>query len=303
MPHQQANPKDYLHLHFLVLIWGFTSILGALVSIPSVELTFYRTLTACLLMPLVLIWRKVSFRLPRKAILQMMAAGVLIAIHWILFFGAARISNVSTCLAGISTSSLWTSLLEPLITKRKFLWFELVIGIVVMAGLYVIFYYEFDKAAGLAMGIVSALFATIFSILNGSFTKHHNASVITFYEMAGALLGIVLFLPAYAYFFAENQTLQLVPTASDWVSILILGGICTVYAYAAAVKLMQKFSAFAMNLTINLEPVYGIILAFLIFGEKEKMTSGFYIGTMIILVSVLSYPVINRRLRKHELLK
>ena len=302
MPLQTASTKDYLHLHFLVLIWGFTSILGVFVSIPSVELVFYRTLWACVLTAALLLWRKVPMALPREEILKLTATGVLIAIHWILFFWAARVSNVSTCLAGIATSSLWTSLMEPLITKRKFSWFEMLIGLVVMAGLYIIFYYEFDKAVGLLLGIASAFFATVFSIMNGKFTTKHHHVVITFYEMAGALVGIILFLPAYAYFFAPNQTLSLVPTATDWVCILLLAGVCTVYAYAAAVDLMKKFSAFSMNLTINLEPVYGIILAFLIFGEKEKMTAGFYIGTMVIIASVFSYPLIDKKLRKRGLL-
>lgn len=302
MPSANATTKEHLHLHLLVLIWGFTSILGVFITIPSVELVFYRTLLACLMLGAILFYKKIPMNLPRAELLQLIGTGGLIAIHWILFFAAARVSNVSTCLAGIATSSLWTSLLEPLITRRKFSWFEMVTGVVVMSGLYVIFYYEFDKALGLVMGIFSALFATLFSIMNGKFTKKHQHQVITFYEMMGALISIILFLPAYMYWFSTNGELQLAPTTTDWLCIFLLAGVCTVYAYAAAVDLMKKFSAFAMNLTINLEPVYGIVLAFLIFGEKEQMTPGFYIGTMIILTSVLSYPAIDRKLRKRGLL-
>lgn len=293
--------KDYLQLHFIVLIWGFTAILGLLISIPAVELVFFRTLLATLLLALLLYVRKKNVRLAKADILRMMLTGGLIAAHWILFFGAARVSTASICLAGMATSSLWTSLTEPLIRGRKMSLLEIFLGLVVILGLYVVFHFEFNHALGITMAIASALLAALFSVVNAQFTTRHDAFVITFYEMAGACICILLFLPVYRLYLTENHTLQLSPTLTDWLYIAILAGVCTVYAYSLAVRLMKKFTAFAMNLTINLEPVYGIILAFLFFGDAEKMTIGFYLGTVIILAAVLMYPVLNRYLQQYKL--
>ena len=171
---------------------------------------------------------------------------------------------------------------------------EIGIGIVVMAGLYIVFHFEFNHAWGMAMAVGSAMLAALFSVLNSRFSRRHHSFVITFYEMGGAFLGTALFLPFYAAWIVPDGKLQLQPSAQDWLCIAILALVCTVYAYSAAVTLLRKFSVFAMNLIINLEPVYGIVLAFLIFGDSEKMTPGFYIGTLVILVAVLTYPFLNR---------
>ncbi len=293
--------KHYLHLHFIILIWGFTAVLGLLIHIPVVETVFYRTLLASVALGVLLLIRKRNFRLGKKQVGQILGAGVLIAAHWILFFGAARVANASVCLAGMATCSLWTSILEPLMTKRKFLAYEALLGLVAVAGLYVIFRFEFSYALGLSMAIVSAMLASVFTIINGTLAKIYNSYMITFYEMVGACLSTALFFPFYAYFMADNGQLQLLPSSSDWLYLLILVLVCTVYAYSASVELMQYISAFAMNLTNNLEPVYGIILAVIVFGDLEEMTPAFYTGTLIILSSVLAYPVINRYYNRKRL--
>jgi drug/metabolite transporter (DMT)-like permease len=288
-----ADRKDYLLLHFIVLIWGFTAILGLFISIPAVEIVFFRTLLAFLALGVLLYFRKRNFRIGLAEIIKITATGILIAAHWILFFASARVSTASVCLAGMATCALWTSLLEPLMTGRKIKIFEVVLGFSVIIGLYVIFHFEFNHALGLFMAVASALLSSIFTIINGKFSVKHNPYMITFYEMIGACLGTVAFFPIYKFYFAE-EGLQLNPTAIDWFYLLVLAVICTVYAYSISVELMKRMSAFTINLTVNLEPVYGIVLAFMFFGENEKMTPGFYMGTLIILLSVLSYPVINR---------
>ncbi|QHT71277.1 DMT family transporter [Rhodocytophaga rosea] len=297
----QPALKDYLQLHFIVLIWGFTAILGLLISIPAVELVFFRILLSILFLAVLLYVRKKKFSMPVPEMLKLMSTGALIAAHWILFFGAARVSTASICLAGMATSSLWTSLTEPLIRGRRISVLEIFLGLVVIVGLYVVFHFEFNHALGITMAIGSALLAALFSVINAGFTNKHDAFVITFYEMIGAFLTTGLFLPVYRYYLTDTQTLQLNPTLTDWLYIAILAGICTVYAYSLAVRLMKKFTAFAMNLTINLEPVYGIVLAFLFFGDAEKMTPGFYFGTVIILAAVLLYPVLKRNLSSLKL--
>ncbi len=286
--------KDYLQLHFIVLIWGFTAILGLLIDLPSVELVFYRTLLAVPFLALVIYAKRRSFKVSTRDLAQVLGTGVLIAAHWILFFGSAKVSTASVCLAGMTTGSLWTSFLEPIFFKRKINVYEIILGLVIVFGLYIIFQFEVDHILGLSMAIVSAFLAALFNVINGKLVAKHDHFVITFYEMIGANLGIVLFFPFYAYWMTSGQGLQLWASPTDWVYILILSGVCTVYAYSIGVKLMKKFTPYAVNLTVNLEPVYGIILAFLIFGEKEKMTLGFYAGTMVILLAVLTYPVLKK---------
>lgn len=293
--------RHFLHLHFVVLIWGFTAILGLLISLPVVETVFYRTLMASLALGVLLMARHRNFRLGSSRIFQILGTGGLIAAHWILFFGAARVANASVCLAGMATCSLWTSLLDPLMSKRKIQLYEVILGLMVIVGLYVIFRFEFDHALGLIMAIISALLASVFTIINSRFTRNHNPYMITFYEMMGACVSIVLFFPFYVQWMSGDGMLHLLPQFSDWFYLLILAMVCTVYAYSASVELMKHITAFAMNLTTNMEPVYGIVLAVLFFGEQEKMTLEFYVGTGIIVLSVLAYPVITRYLRRRQL--
>ncbi|MBC7919558.1 MAG: DMT family transporter [Ferruginibacter sp.] len=301
MPASSATLKDYLHLHFIVVLWGFTAILGKYITIPAVELVFFRTLLAFGGLGAMLyarrpgrVSRDAPPTLPLREAGPLLATGTLIAAHWILFFAAARVANVSVCLAGMATSSLWTSILEPLVNGRRIRPLEIGIGLVVMAGLYLVFHFEFNHALGGAMAVGSAMLAAMFSVLNGGFSRRHDAFVITFYEMGGAFAATALFLPFYAAWLVPDGTLRLMPTILDWLLIAGLAFACTVYAYSAAVQLLRRFSVFAMNLIINLEPVYGIGLAFLILGESERMTTGFYLGTLVILVAVLSYPVLDR---------
>ncbi len=290
--------KDYLQLHFIVLIWGFTAILGLLITIPAVELVFFRTLLASLVLGCMLLRQKAYFQVSKSDVTRMFLTGMLISAHWILFFGAARVSTASICLAGMATCSLWTSILEPVIRGRKIQLLEIMLGAIVIAGLYVVFHFEFNHALGISMAVLSALIAALFTVVNAQFSERYDAYTVTFYEMVGACMGTILFLPFYAKYMAADGQLHLVPSPADWFYIAILAFLCTVYAYSVAVKLMKKFSAFAMNLTVNLEPVYGIVLAFLFFGEAEKMTPGFYLGTIIILTAVLIYPVLNKLLIK-----
>ena len=297
MEENSGSWTDYLMLHFIVLIWGFTAILGKLITIPSVEIVFYRTVLAAIGLAVLLGIRKRNFRLPSREIIMMIGTGFLIAAHWILFFAAARVSTVSVCLAGMATCSLWTSLLEPLVSKKRVKIYEVLLSILAIAGILIIFRVEVSYKLGLIMAIVSAFIAAVFTIITSRFAKRFNPYMVTFYEMSGACLGITAFFPFYSLYIMK-QPLQLSPTATDWLYLLILALVCTVYAYSVSVQLLQRLAAFVVNLTVNLEPVYGIILALLIFGEEEEMTDGFYWGMLLILTSVLLYPVFNRLFSK-----
>ncbi|GJM59785.1 DMT family transporter [Persicobacter diffluens] len=299
---QQNAVKDYLMLHFIVFVWGFTAVLGKLITLPAVEIVFYRTLIASVAMYILLAQRKRLQALTKKAKYHLLGAGALIGFHWILFFASAEISTASVSLAGIATGAFWTSLLDPMINKRKVAWYEVVLGIFVLLGLYVIFSFEFTHFWGLMVAIASAIAASLFTICNGRFVGKYEPATITLYEMVGAFGFTVLFLPIYVTFFAEGNILRMWGGWADfgWLMILSLG--CTVYAYTASVKVMRTVTPFMMNLTVNMEPIYGITLAVLILGSEEKMSSQFYIGTAMILLSVLCYPLLKNwdKRRKHK---
>ncbi|MFD2933547.1 DMT family transporter [Spirosoma flavum] len=298
MVHKPSS-TDYFQLHFIVLIWGFTAILGKLLEpLDSSAVVLFRTLLAVLGVTIVLLIRRQNIQVSSADRWGLLATGGLIGLHWVLFFLAARLSNVSVCLAGMATSSLWASVLEPLVLRRRVRPIEVALGAVVMAGLYVIFRFEFDKVVGLAVAVGSAMLSSLFTIINSRFTHRYDALVISFYEMIGAgLAALVLWIIVrMADPLEANSTVQYVPDSPmQWFWLLVLSMICTVYAYTVGVRLLRKFSPYLAILTVNLEPVYGIALAVLIFGDTEHMTSGFYVGTLVILVAVLSYPFLNRQ--------
>ncbi|MBE9460663.1 DMT family transporter [Dyadobacter subterraneus] len=286
--------RSYLHLHFLVLIWGFTAIVGLMVSISPIALVFYRTFLAGLGLAVVMLVKKKKFDVTGADLRRMFFVGCILSSHWILFFAAARVSTASVCLAGMATTSLWTSLIEPLVNRRPIKPLEVGLGILAFAGLYVVFKFEFDHALGLGLALASALLAAMFTVANSRFVQRIDAFTITFYEMVGASLFSLLFL-IVAESRGWTNNMPVWPKGQDWIWILFLAWICTVYASTMATQLMKQFSAYLINLTINLEPVYGIALAFFYFGEKERMTQGFYLGTILILLAVLLYPILNGR--------
>lgn len=286
-----SSVRSYLHLHFLVLIWGFTAIVGLMVSISPVALVLYRTLIAAIGLGAVILLRKKNFHAAKPDVIKMLLIGFVLSAHWMLFFASARVSTASVCLAGMATTSLWTSLIEPLVNRRPVRPLEVGLGILAFAGLYVVFRFEFDHALGLLLALASALLAASFTVANSRLVQRIDAYVITFYEMVGATLFSLIFL-AISEYRHWNGGAPFIPAGGDWIWILFLALVCTVYASTMATQLMKQFSAYLINLTINLEPVYGIALAFFIFGEKERMTQEFYMGTLLILLAVLLYPVL-----------
>jgi drug/metabolite transporter (DMT)-like permease len=288
------NLRSYLHLHFLVLIWGFTAIVGLMVAISPISLVFYRTFFAFLGLGLVMFIRKKRFKTASKDLLKMFGVGLLLSSHWILFFASARVSTASVCLAGMATTSLWTSLIEPLVNRRAVRPLEVGLGILAFSGLYVVFRFEFDHAWGLLLALASALLAALFTVANSRLVQRMDAVVITFYEMAAASIFSLIFL-IVAQWGGWTADAPICPKGQEWIWILFLAWVCTVYASTMATQLMKQFSAYLVNLTINLEPVYGIALAVFFFEEKERMTNEFYFGTSLILLAVLLYPLLNNR--------
>ncbi len=289
-----ASSKDYLKLHFIVFLWGFSAILGKLITIPAVEMVWYRAIFSALGMGAVIYFTRGSFKVGTSDLFKLLAIGGIVAIHWIAFFGSARVSNVSVSLVGFATNSLWTALLEPWFNRTRIKKYELLLGLVVITGLYVIFSFDFQYKLGLFLGVFAGFTSAFFSVFNARMVQRNSARAITFYEMIGVAITTGLFLPFVGAFGIEI-TLPQLPSAMDLMYIAILAGVCSVYAYAVAVELMKRISVFMIQLTLNLEPVYGIIMAVIIFGQQEKMNLNFYIGTLIILSAVLTYPLIRKR--------
>lgn len=286
---------DYIKLHFIVFLWGFTAILGKLITLPAVEMVFYRTAIAAAGMAMVIFFRSGSLSIKFSDALKLFAIGLLVALHWISFFGSARLANVSVSLVGFATASLWTSLLEPLAQRKKVKGFEVGLGLCVIAGIFMIFSFSDQYRVGFLVGILSGFLAAVFSVINAGLVHRIPSRVITFYEMTGAFIGIGLFLPLYARQWAPGGELHLVPVAADIFYLIVLSLVCTVYAFTAMVELMKKIAVFFIQLTINLEPVYGIILALIFFGESEQMSFNFYLGALIILSAIALYPYLKRR--------
>ncbi|HEX8041856.1 MAG TPA: DMT family transporter [Chryseosolibacter sp.] len=290
-----ASSRDYLKLHFIVFLWGFSAILGKLVSIPAAEMVWYRAILAAAGMGAVIVFTKGTFRVGRSDLIRLFAIGGIVALHWIAFFGSARVSNVSVSLVGFATNSIWTAMFEPWFNNTRIKKYEVMLGLVVITGLYIIFSFDFEYKLGLFLGVLAGLTSALFSVFNSRMVKRLPARSITFYEMIGVFAATGIFVPFYHLLADGRFQAPLPPSAMDVLYVAILAGVCSVYAYTVAVELMKRISVFMIQLTLNLEPVYGIIMAVIIFGEKEKMNLHFYAGTLVILSAVITYPMVKKR--------
>lgn len=282
--------KDLGKLHFIVVIFGFTAILGRLISIPALELVWYRMLLAFVGLGLWFVVKRINIRVPVRQIIYFLLTGLVVAVHWITFFGSIKVANVSIALACFATSALFASLVEPWFLKRKVVFYEVVLGLVTIVGLSLIFGIETEYTYGIILGVISAFLSAVFQVLNKGFQVKYNPLVISFYELIGGFVGISLFMIPWGMSHEMSFHLSLM----DLMWILILAWVCTSYAFAASVEVMKTLSAYNVVLTINLEPIYGILLASVIFGDSELMTPGFYAGTVIMMSAVFIYPVLKR---------
>lgn len=293
---QKDKLGSYLNLHLIVFIWGFTAVLGALITINADALVWYRMLIASVFLVFFILHKKKSFVVPPKEFVKLIFVGFLISIHWIFFFKAIHISNVSITLAVFSLGAFFASLLEPLFYGRKVLWYEVFFGLVIIAGLGIILQVEMNYFAGMMYALVSVIVGVLFTLINGKLTEKHDSSVITFYEF---LAGVV-FISIYFLFENKFDANFFILTANDWILLLILSSVCTAYAFTASVKVMRKLSPYTIMLTTSLEPVYGIILAYFILGDKEKMSFEFYVGALLIVLTVILNGVVKHYLEDKE---
>jgi len=298
MPDNQTQAginKNLLILHFTVFIWGFTSILGELISIAAVQLVWYRVVIAAVSLFLYFKFNRTSFKISRKNMLQLLATGAIVGGHWIMFFAAIKLSTVSVTLVCLSSITLFTAIFEPLINKKRISKLEVIAGTLIIIGIITIFKFESQYTKGIIVGLISAVFASLFSIINSRKVKAIDAPVIAFYELSGAIVWISLYL-----FFTHGFGHSMILKKADIGYLLVLGTICTSLAYVAGVSVMREFSAFKVALITNLEPVYGIILAFIFFGDMHKLTQGFWVGAIIILSTIFLYPLAQKQIQRRK---
>jgi len=287
----ENNFKNYLLLHFIVFIWGFTAILGALITLEAIPLVFFRMSLAVFFIFIFFIYKKKSFSLDKQGILKFLITGIIIASHWIFFFKAIKVSNVSVALVTMSTGAFFASLIEPILFKSKVKPLEIFLGLLVVIGLSIIFKFESRYQLGIIYALISAFLAALFSVLNGLFVKKYDANTISLYQLffGSVFVAFYLFLSkGFTPTFFDLKTM-------DWVYLAILSSVCTAYAFITSVKVMKFLSPYTVMLTINLEPIYAIILALFIFGDKEKMNPEFYFGAVIVFGVVLLNGIIKNK--------
>lgn len=290
--------RSYLELHLAVLLFGFTAILGDQIQLAALLIVWWRVLITSLSLAPIVRPRQLLRKLAPAVSWRFAGIGLIVALHWLTFFGAAKLANASVCLVAMATTSFFSAILEPLIVRRPFYWYELGLGLVIIPGMALIVNsLDFSMIPGVISGLASALLAALFSTLNKRYIGHTDPIRITFLELSSAwgflslvILGMLLLGQDFGAF--------LPPRPLDWLYLFILALLCTSLAYVLAMRALRHLSAFASNLTINLEPVYGIALAWVLLRENEELGPNFYWGVLIILLAVFSYPVVRRILRK-----
>jgi drug/metabolite transporter (DMT)-like permease len=288
--------RYYGLLHLVVLIWGFTGIIGRLISLESVPLVFYRVTIAVPFIGAYVWWGGGRMRVNQTSLLRFAGVGVLVACHWTLFFQSIKMSTVSAALVCQSTAPFFTALLEPLAFARRPRVHELLLGVAAAAGVAVIFGFETEHAAGIAVGLAAAFVGAVFTVINGRLVTRYDSRVMAFYELASAWVAMSVFLLLIVRPFGAIP----VPGPADFAYLVILGTVCTAFAFIGGTYVMRRLSPFTVMLTTNLEPVYGIVLALIVFGEAELMSAGFYAGAALILASIWVNVIIVRRVTTPE---
>jgi drug/metabolite transporter (DMT)-like permease len=276
--------KAFVQLHTAVFLAGFTAILGRLILLNESVLVWYRLLITAGCLWLIYLLNPARARPGKAAILKAAGIGIILTLHWITFYGAIKYSTVSVTLVCFSAIGFFTALIEPLLTRRRINPSELLLGLIVVAGISLVLHFDPHYKTGIIIGLVSALLGSIFPVLSRQLLRTMEVNALTLYELSGGFVFLSLLLPVYLKFFPVKP---LFPAAGDWFWLLILSLVCTVYAFTLSMKALLKISAFTVNLTYNLEPVYGIALAFIFFREDKEVNHGFYYGLALILAAIV----------------
>ncbi len=278
-------------LHFIVFLWGFTAILGKLIHAEAQALVFYRMLFAAFFLFIYIRFiKKTSLKISKKLFFQLIGIGSIMAAHWLCFFYSIKISNVSIALSCLALSTLFAAFLEPLIFKRKLDWAEVIMGLVIVACMSLIFTIEIKYKLGIMVGIICAFFGSLFSVLNGKVFGKTSSENIIFYEIFGGWAMISIYFLLSGDFFSFHEI-----SYRDLALITLLSSVFTAYPMLESINLMKYISPFTLILTVNLEPVYGIILAYFIFGESEHMSPIFYVASLVMILAIVINGILKTR--------
>lgn len=286
--------KFFILLHFTVFLWGFTGVLGKLIDGTSLQITILRTSIAFISLLIYLFLKGKFQKISTRYILQYLGVGIIIGFHWYAFFESIHQSNVSVALTCLASASLFVAILNPFIgTHKSFKMYEVLLGLMAILGIYIVFNFEGEYSWGIILGLITSLLGAVFTIINGNFIdRGDDATHITLYEMLGACITIGI-----CSMFSPEFTLEFGFGLDDWIYIIILGILCTAFAFLLGIYVMKEVSAYTVTMTVNLEPIYSIAMALIIFKEEEHMSEGFYIGASIIMLSIFLNAIIAKRIR------
>jgi len=292
--------KAFLQLHIAVFLAGFTGILGRLITLNEGMIVWYRLLFTAVTMWILFAVMKKLERIPLTDILKIGGVGFLAAMHWVTFYGSIKYSNVSVGLVCFSAIGFFTSILEPLVLRKRFNGMELILGLITILGIYIIFRFDTHYKTGIIIGIISTFFAALFPILNRQILQKINVETMLAWQQTGGFITLSILLPFYLQRFPAESFF---PGKLDLMWLLILSWFCSVIAFQFSSNALKKLSAFTVNLTYNLEPVYGILLAFIVYHENQLLSKYFYIGFAIIAIALVIHIilVLREEQKKHKM--
>ncbi len=287
--------KAFFQLHIAVFLAGFTGILGRLITLNEGMIVWYRLLLTAATMWILFGLMKKLHKIPVIDILKIGAVGFIAGMHWVTFYGSIKYANVSVALVCFSAIGFFTALFEPIILKKRMNWAELLLGLITLSGIYIIFHFDTQYKTGIIIGMISAVLASLFPIFNREFLKRTNVETMLAWQQTGGLIVLSILLPFYLHQFPTDN---FIPKPQDFGWLLMLSWLCSVIAFQLSANALKRLSAFTVNLTYNLEPVYGILLAFMVYKENEFLSKWFFVGFAIIATALIIHIILLRKEEK-----
>ncbi len=284
--------KSYLLLHIAVILAGFTGVFGKLITLNEGLLTWYRVLFSSVFLFLILKLFRISKRISPGEKWNIAKVGLLITIHWVFFYASIKYSNISVGVICYSLTSFFTALFKPLIDKKRFVLSEMILSGITLLGISLIFHFDASYQSGILFGVISSAFAALYTIYNERLARNYDSKLINYYQMTGGTIGLGILLPVYLYFFPSES---IIPDGRDTFYLILLSVFCTVGLYVTVTEVLKKISAFTVNLSFNLEPIYAIIIAFLFFDEGKEVNFSFYTGLFFVMLSVVLQSLLSVR--------
>lgn len=291
-----AETRSYIELHVAIFLFGFTAILGDLIQLSALNIVWWRLMLTVIVLMFIVRYLRLLRTIPRHLLLIYAGIGIIVGLHWIAFYGSLKLSNASIALICMATTSFFTSLIEPLILKKRFTLYEILLGLFIIPGMILVVHgADPSMFAGVLVGLAAAFLAALFSTLNKKYIMEQKPMGITAVELLSALIFLTLLVPV---FLPKEGIIAFLPVGMDWLWLIIMAIFCTALAYYLSIKALRHLSAFTSSLTFNLEPLYGISMAYILLNDKLELDVSFYVGVGVILLVVFSYPFIKRYHKK-----